>query len=180
MANHIGTARRGSSLNQKLAHALVVTSASLLITLLCFFPQAAAGQTQQQTDIVKVYGAYMPMELGMEMVAAKFPSLADRANRAKTDIQETFATTLAFIDKEISTGLPDGERKWPELKRAMRRQLLQQLTTPADIESATRVIQTVEQACDGKYPPTLRATLSTLPSSAHPKKCVCDKCSRQP
>lgn len=181
MSDHMGSMRRCSSSSEIRRAVLALKGLSLLIALLCIgVPNVAGGQTQQQIDMVNVYAAYLPMEVGMEMVAAKFPSLADRATQAKTDIQATFAKTLAYIDKAISTGLPDGARKWPDLKRTKRRQMLQLLTAPSDIESATRVIQTVEQACAGTFLPTLRAALATLPLSAHPTKCGCDKCSVQP
>ncbi len=173
--------RRLPSRNAKRIAATVIKRLSMLIPVLCVsLSHVALGQTQEQLSMVSVYGAYMPMELGMDMVAARFPSLAERANRAKTDVQAAFAKTLAYIDQAISTGLPDGARKWPELKNAKRRQMLQLLTTPSDVESAVRVIETVEQACAGTFPPTLRAALSTLPSSAHPTHCRCDKCSVQP
>ncbi len=152
-------------------------SVAIAIFFICC-TYSTIGQTQQQINMVNVYGAYLPMEIGMEMVANKFPALAERANAAKAGIQQSFLNTLAYIDNAISTGLPDGRKKWPELKRNTRRQAMQLLTTPSSVEDATRVIQTVEQAVKGEFPPTLRAAIADLPLSAHPAKCGCDKCSR--
>jgi len=136
----------------------------------------ALGQTQAQIDMVNVYGAYLSLECGMEMVANAFPTLAERANTAQVGVQTAFSRTLAYIDKSMTSGTPNGATKWPELKRNTRRQMLQLLSVPSNAESATEVIMTVEEAARGNFPPTLRKNVELMPVLAHPLHCQCARC----
>ncbi len=155
-------------------------STCVLLFLAMMWGRLALGQTQAQVDMVNVYGAYLPLECGMEMVAKAYPTLAERANAAKSGVQTAFSRTLAYIDKAMTSGTPNGATKWPELKRNTRRQMPQLLSVPSDAESATEVIMNVEQAAKGDFPPTLRKHLELLPASVHPLNCKCAKCAKQP